>query len=199
MLAGNFSHAGPGGTVDSNVANFLVSNPFFQPNAALAAQGIIDPSKIDAVAKNYIAKGLIAVAPSSGVPGACDAFCSGTLNAQGSNIDNFNEFTARLDYNMSEKDHFNGTIGGRRFNQSRPLPAGGPDFPLPPCPTTISLASRTRIRLARHYSANFISPCSAMPRTRLSLPPLCPLPRNLVSASRLTSPLAPRGSVFHQG
>jgi Carboxypeptidase regulatory-like domain/TonB dependent receptor-like, beta-barrel/TonB-dependent Receptor Plug Domain len=130
MLAGNFSHAGPGGTVDSNVAGFLLANPFFQPNAALAAQGIIDPSKIDPVAHNYISKGLIAAAPNNGVPADCGGnFCSGTLNAQGSNIDNFNEFTARLDYNMSEKDHFNGTIGGRRFNQSRPLPAGGPGFP----------------------------------------------------------------------
>src|SRR6185312_4135340 len=91
MLAGNFSHAGPGGTVDANVANFLQNNPFFQPNAALAAQGIIDPTRIDAVAKNYIAKGLIAVAPNNAVPSladGCDAFCSGTLNAQGSNIDN---------------------------------------------------------------------------------------------------------------
>jgi hypothetical protein len=130
MLAGNFSHAGPGGTVDTNVAGFLLANPFFQPNAALAAQGIIDPSKIDPVAHNYISKGLIAAAPNNGVPADCGGnFCSGTLNAQGSNIDNFNEFTARLDYNMSEKDHFNGTIGGRRFNQSRPLPAGGPGFP----------------------------------------------------------------------
>ena len=64
------------------------------------------PASIDVVAKNYIAKGLIAVAPSNVVPGACDAFCSGTLNAQGSNIDDFNEFTARLDYNMSEQGSF---------------------------------------------------------------------------------------------
>jgi carboxypeptidase family protein/TonB-dependent receptor-like protein len=129
MLAGNFSHAGPGGTVDSNVATFLTNNPFYQPNAALAAQGIIDPTKIDAVAKNYIAKGLLVTSPNNSVPGACDAFCSGTLNAQGNNIDDFNEFTARLDYNLSEKDHLNGTIGGRRFNQTRPLPVGGPGFP----------------------------------------------------------------------
>lgn len=132
MLAGNFSHAGPGGTVDPNVANFLLNNPFYQPNAALAALGIIDPTKIDAVAKNYISKGLIAVAPNNTVPSlaeGCGAFCSGTLNAQGNNIDNFNELTARLDYNLSEKDHLNGTIGGRRFNQTRPLPAGGPGFP----------------------------------------------------------------------
>src|SRR6185312_12718723 len=86
MLAGNFSHAGPGGTVDSNVANFLLANPFFQPNAALAAQGIIDPTKIDAVAQNYISKGLIAVAPNNIVPADCGGdFCSGTLQAQGNN------------------------------------------------------------------------------------------------------------------
>ncbi|HLK08974.1 MAG TPA: TonB-dependent receptor, partial [Candidatus Angelobacter sp.] len=106
MLAGNFSHAGPGGTVDSNVAGFLLANPFFQPNAALAAQGIIDPTKIDAVAKNYIAKSLIAVAPNNVVPADCGgSFCSGTLNAQANNIDDFNEFTGRLDYIFSEKDH----------------------------------------------------------------------------------------------
>src|SRR5262249_52930662 len=104
MLAGNFSHAGPGGTVDPNVAAFLQNNPFYQSNAALAAQGIIDPTKIDPVAKNYIAKNLIAIAPNNTVPGACDAFCSGTLNATGNNVDDFNEFTARLDYNVTEKD-----------------------------------------------------------------------------------------------
>lgn len=129
MLTGNFSHAGPGGTVDSNVANFLLNNPFYQPNAALAAQGIIDPTKIDPVAHNYISKNLIAVAPTNAVPGSCDAFCSGTLNAQGNNVDDFNEFTARVDFNISEKDHLNGTVGGRRFNQVRPLPTGGPGFP----------------------------------------------------------------------
>ncbi len=130
MLAGNFSHAGPGGTVDPNVASFLLNNPFYQSNTALAAQGIIDPTKIDAVAKNYIAKGLLAVAPNNNVPADCGGnFCSGTFNTQGSNVDDFNEFTGRMDYNMSDKDHFNGTVGGRRFNQVRPLPAGGPGFP----------------------------------------------------------------------
>lgn len=132
MLAGNFSHAGPGGTVDANVAAFLQNNPFFQSNPALAALGIIDPSKIDAVAKNYISAGLIATSPTNAVPATADAcgdFCSGTLNAQANNIDDFNEFTARLDYNLSEKDHFSGTIGGRRFHQLRPLPTGGPGFP----------------------------------------------------------------------
>jgi hypothetical protein len=128
MLTGNFSHAGPGGTPDPNVVAFLQANPFFQPNAALAAQGIIDPTRIDPVAKAYIAKGLMASSPTNSVGATCGDFCSGTLNAQGNNIDNFNEFTARMDYNLSEKDHLNGIIGGRRFNQVRPLPAGGPGF-----------------------------------------------------------------------
>ena len=127
MLKGDFSHAGPGGTVDTNVSNFLVNNPYYQPNNALAMLGIIDPTKIDPVALNYIHKNLIAAAPNNAI--SCSDFCSGTLNAQGNNIDDFNEFTARMDYNLSDKDHFNGTIGGRRFNQTRPLPAGGPGFP----------------------------------------------------------------------
>src|SRR5215467_915240 len=129
MLAGNFSHAGPGGTPDANVVAFLQANPFFQPNAALAAQGIIDPTKIDAVAQKYISNKLIAVAPNNTMGATCGDFCSGTFNPQGNNIDDFNEFTARMDYNLSEKDHLNGTVGGRRFNQLRPLPAGGPGFP----------------------------------------------------------------------
>src|SRR5262249_35716124 len=84
MLAGNFSHAGPGGTPDANVVAFLQANPFFQPNAALAAQGIIDPTKIDAVAQKYISNKLIAVAPNNAVSATClatDPFCSGTLIA----------------------------------------------------------------------------------------------------------------------
>src|SRR5215813_1331827 len=56
----NASHTGP----DTNVAAFLQKFPFFKPNAAMAAQGIIDPSKINTVAKNYIKAGLISADPS---------------------------------------------------------------------------------------------------------------------------------------
>src|SRR5215471_12581837 len=56
----NAGHTGP----DANVAAFLQKFPYFQPNAALAAQGIIDPAKINTVAKNYIKNGLIASDPS---------------------------------------------------------------------------------------------------------------------------------------
>src|SRR2546427_5241435 len=55
----NASHTGP----DTNVAAFLQKFPYFQPNAALAAQGIIDPTRISSVAKNYIKAGLIPADP----------------------------------------------------------------------------------------------------------------------------------------
>ena len=59
-LSGDFSRSNSTRTgPDPNVAAFLQRNPFFQPNAALAAQAIIDPSKINTVANNYIKAGLI--------------------------------------------------------------------------------------------------------------------------------------------
>jgi hypothetical protein len=179
MLAGNFSHAGPGGTVDSNVAGFLLANPFFQPNAALAAQGIIDPTKIDAVAQKYISNNLIATAPGNVVPADCGTpftFCSGSLNVQGNNIDDFNEFTGRLDYLISEKDHIYGTLGGRRFKQVRPLPTGGPGFPT----TTIPHNYYSGLTYIHTFSSNLLSEAhftlqrnaqdQAVPNTKLPTP-----------------------------
>ncbi len=116
MLAGNFSHAGPGRTVDANVANFLVNNPFYQPNNALAMLGIIDPTRIDPVALNYIHKNLIATAPTNAI--SCSNFCSGTLNAQGNNIDDFNEFTVPL--YAPAQCRAAGHSGGRPSDSFRP-------------------------------------------------------------------------------
>jgi hypothetical protein len=140
MLAGNFSHAGTdathpnGGVPNANVVAFLQANPFFQPNAALAAQGIIDPTKIDAVAQKYLAAKLIPATasnaytcslldpadPTSGV-------CSGSLFSQANAVNNYNEFTGKVDYNLSEKDHFSATFGGRRGNITNPF-SSGPGF-----------------------------------------------------------------------
>jgi len=177
MLGGNFSHAGPGGTGDPNVAGFLLANPFFQPSVALAAQGIIDPTRIDPVAKNYINKSLIAVAPNNAVPADCGGnFCSGTLNAQGNNIDDFNEFTGRLDYILSEKDHIYGTMGGRRIKQVRPLPVGGPGFPTTTLPhnyysglTYIHTFGATRLN-EFHFTLQRNAQDQAVPNTALPTP-----------------------------
>ena len=43
-LNGDFSNASNPGP-DPNVAAFLLANPYFQPNATLAAQAIIDPAE----------------------------------------------------------------------------------------------------------------------------------------------------------
>src|SRR5579859_205148 len=96
-LNGDFS-ASPN---QANVAAFLQANPFFQPNAALAAQGIIDPTKIDAVAQSYIKAGLI---PTSSLPGGVIAF-------QNPAQDNRDEFTGKFDWELSSKDHFTATLG----------------------------------------------------------------------------------------
>src|SRR5215510_13280299 len=130
MLAGNFSHAGPGGGPDPNVVSFLQANPFFQPNAALAAQGIIDPTRIDAVAQKYIAAKLIPTSTTNTYicpADPADGPCSGSLTSQSSGTTDNNEFTAKMDYNLTGKDHFTATAGGRR--QPRTIPfSSGPGF-----------------------------------------------------------------------
>lgn len=138
MLKGDFSHAdtsvNPAGTPDANVVAFLQANPFFQPNAALAAQGIIDPTKIDPVVQKYIAAGLV---PTSAVNPACDneGVCAGTLFAQGNRQTDFNEFTGKLDFTPTDKDRFTATAGGRRQSDLRPFQSltigaqTGPGFP----------------------------------------------------------------------
>src|SRR5215472_6358409 len=130
MLGGNFSHAGPGGGPDTNVVAFLQANPFFQPNAALAAQGIIDPTKIDAVAQKYIAAKLIPTSASNTYICPADPTtgpCSGSLTSQANGTTNNNEFTGKIDYNPTAKDHITATAGGRR--QPRTIPfSSGPGF-----------------------------------------------------------------------
>jgi outer membrane receptor for ferrienterochelin and colicin len=94
-LQGNFSQSAN----SAAVAAFLQANPFFQSNPALAAQGIIDPTKIDPVAQAYIKAGLI---PTT---------ATGAINFQNPANDNRDEITAKFDYEATSKDHFNFTIG----------------------------------------------------------------------------------------
>lgn len=120
MLQGNFSHAGPSGGVDPDVASFLLANPAYQADPVKAANGIIDPNKIDPVMKKYIAAGLIPTSP------------SGTLLAQGDRTIDFNEFTGKLDFNPTEKDHFTATLGGRRQPEVRPFQSLNPTASVAP-------------------------------------------------------------------
>ncbi|HEV2990595.1 MAG TPA: carboxypeptidase regulatory-like domain-containing protein [Candidatus Angelobacter sp.] len=105
-LKGDFS----GSTNQANVAAFLQANPFFQPNAVLAAQGIIDPTKIDPVAQAYIKAGLIPTSP------------NGALFLQNPSQDNRDEYTGKFDWEITSKDHITATLG--RFVRPTLNPGG---------------------------------------------------------------------------
>ena len=97
-LSGDFSHSGPNGGPDPNVVSFLQSHPYFQSNAALAAQGIIDPATIDSVAQQYIKNNLI--------PTTSD----GIIVPNGAASDNRDEYNAKLDFNATQKDRLTVTL-----------------------------------------------------------------------------------------
>jgi outer membrane receptor protein involved in Fe transport len=132
MLQGNFSHAGPGGTPDPNVVAFLQANPFYQSNPALASLGIIDPARIDPVAQKYISANLIPNAASNTYvcpTAASGDVCSGVLFSQANALANNNEFTAKMDFNLSDKDILSATAGGKRGLITSPFQTG-PGFPV---------------------------------------------------------------------
>ena len=125
-LTGDFSKSGPGGTPDLTVACFLAgsaplpvgacgydddahtiphvaaAHPFYQSNALLAAQGIIDPTNINPTAKKYIAAGLVPTSPSGG------------KIAQASSTDINDQVTAKVDYVIGAKDKLMATLGWGR-------------------------------------------------------------------------------------
>src|SRR5229473_1141126 len=98
-LTGDFSHSGTGGGPDANVVSYLNSHPFYQPNAALRAQGIIDPTRIDSATQKYIAAGVI---PTS---------TTGQFVSRGLGTTNNDELTNKIDYNITSKDTLQATIG----------------------------------------------------------------------------------------
>ena len=109
---GNFS----GSPNQAAVASFLQANPFFQPNPALAAQGIIDPTRIDPVAKAYLAAGLLPIS------------ASGTGSFQNPANNNYDQMTGKFDFEPTEKDHFTTTLGRFHDTQLNPGPGGIPGF-----------------------------------------------------------------------
>ena len=97
-LQGNFSKSN-NGTPDPDVASFLLQNPFYQPNPALASQAIIDPTKFGSVATNYIKAGLV---PTS---------ATGSLISQGSAKANNDEYTGKIDLLITASDRLSVTLG----------------------------------------------------------------------------------------
>ncbi len=117
-LSGDFSQSGPGGGPDPNVAAFLQQNPYFQPDANLSARAILDPSRIDPVASQYIAKGWIPQA------------ASGFIQPTGTASLRSQEFTLKTDFLASAKDRFFLTLGGDDALTLTPFNfSNTPDFP----------------------------------------------------------------------
>lgn len=102
-LNGDFSHGNASGTgPDTKVVSFLQKYPYFQPNTALAAQGIIDPSRINSVSAGYIKAGVI---PTS---------ASGTLISTAAARNNNDELTGKVDALATASDHLTLTLGASR-------------------------------------------------------------------------------------
>ncbi len=89
---------------DQGVVSFLNHNPAFIAPGHTASDAIINPAMFDAVAKNYIAAGLI--------PSSASGFITPTNNATNNN----NELTIKIDYNITDKDKISATLGGVRSN-----------------------------------------------------------------------------------
>jgi Carboxypeptidase regulatory-like domain/TonB-dependent Receptor Plug Domain len=140
-VQGNFSQSANGGP-DPNVAAFLLANPFFQPNSALAARAIIDPTQINSVAQAYIKAGLIPTAP------------GGLLSTSLSAYSNADELTAKFDFNLSAKDKISATIGVNRTPFSTPL-----DFATVPGFTSLTVANYyyTNIGYTRVFSPTLLN------------------------------------------
>jgi len=107
-LAGNFSHSDNGGP-DPNVAAFLQAYPFFQPDPNLQAQAVIAPDRINGVAKNYIAAGLIPTSP------------NGLLSWQGLSTLDYDELTTKLDFEINPRDKLAATLGWDREDTLSPV------------------------------------------------------------------------------
>lgn len=117
QLSGNFSQSISGPS--DPLVKFLQQFSYFQPNPALAAQGIIDPTRIDPVAQAYIKAGLIPTSP------------TGVLTPEAASIDNRDEITGKVDYLITPKDRLSVTLGWNRNPQLAPFTGGAnvPGYP----------------------------------------------------------------------
>jgi len=121
-IRGDFSQSNAAGTgPHAGVASFLQRFPFFQSNAALAAQGIIDPNRLNSVARAYIAANLVPTSP------------TGRLLPRGPGKNDFDELTEKLDIMLTPSDRLAVTLGEGRNPILRPFhstisPTGFPDL-----------------------------------------------------------------------
>jgi hypothetical protein len=100
----------PGGLGTCNSpSNPSSPHPYYQSNPTLAAQGIIDPTKIDPVAQKYIAAGLIPTSP------------SGVLFPRGSRTDNANQYVGKFDFYATTNDRIALSLGSNKDPITNPF------------------------------------------------------------------------------
>lgn len=109
---GDFSALGPPG--NNAVGTFLTNNlnngnSYYQTDPTKAAEGIIDPTKIDPVAQAYFANHLIPTSPSA------------ILFPQANSTANYNEYLGKIDYNITTKDLLSGTFMSNIYPQLEPF------------------------------------------------------------------------------
>ena len=186
-LNGDFSHSANGGA-DPGVVAFLQANPFFQSNAALAARGIIDPTRINSTAKKYISNNLIPTDP------------SGKLASSGSSQNNSDDLLLRFDLNLTQRDAIAVTLSSVRNPVLRPFSqANVPGYPVTDNDHTyFSNFSYTRsfsptLLNEFRFTAQRANRVQSVPATKL------PTPSELGIGVTPDNPTGPSGLVFASG
>jgi hypothetical protein len=113
--AGDFSALGPPGS--NPVGTFLTNNlnngnSYYQADPTKAAEGIIDPTKIDPVAQAYFKNNLIPTSP------------SGVLFPQAASTANYNEYLGKIDFNITSRDILTGTFTSQLYPTLQPFSNG---------------------------------------------------------------------------
>ena len=180
-LNGDFSQATPNGGPDPNVACFLTGywynepdvadgtgcasdaegnpiqgpvNSYFQSDPTLAAQAIIDPTKIDPVVQNYIAAGLV---PHTSIVGSDGR---GHMNPQSTYKDNFNEYTGKFDFNLTAKDKIGASLGMKRESNLCPFAQDGCTSNQTTIPFPVDWGNKTyflNLSYTRSFSATLLN------------------------------------------
>lgn len=143
-LSGDFSLSNAARTgPNPMVAAFLQKFPFFQPNPALAAQAIIDSSRINSVAQNYIKAGLIPSSP------------TGIVFPQASQKVDNDEILEKTDVLITQNDRLSVLLGYRRAPSLNPFSAEAnvPGFPT----TTTAKQYFGNVSYTRTFSPNLLN------------------------------------------
>jgi hypothetical protein len=119
-LGGDFSVLGSG----NPVAQFLQRNPYYQLNPVLAAEGVIDPAKVDPVAQAYIKAGLLPSTP------------SGFLLATGRATDKFDQYNGKFDFHLTPTDSLSATLAYQTHPNVDPFGGATISFPISGATTT---------------------------------------------------------------